>query len=36
MERKEADLVDIAPTLARALGLSLPDAEGRALEEAFQ
>ena len=36
MELKEADLVDIAPTLARALGLSLPDAEGRALEEAFQ
>jgi predicted AlkP superfamily pyrophosphatase or phosphodiesterase len=36
MEMKEADLVDIAPTLARALGLSLPDAEGRALEEAFQ
>jgi len=30
-----ADLVDIAPTLARALGLALPEAEGRPLEEAF-
>ena len=28
---KEANLVDIAPTLARALGLSLPQAEGKAL-----
>lgn len=32
---READLVDIAPTLAKALGLSLPDAEGKPLEEAF-
>ena len=31
----EASLVDIAPTLARALGLSLPGAEGRAVEEVF-
>ncbi len=31
----EANLVDIAPTLAKALGLSLPDAEGKALEEVF-
>ena len=31
----EANLVDIAPTLASALGLSLPDAEGRILKEAF-
>ena len=30
-----ANLVDIAPTLARALGLSLPDAQGRVLGEAF-
>ena len=29
-------LVDIAPTLAKALGLSLPDAEGRILSEIFQ
>lgn len=34
-ELKEADLVDVAPTLARALGLALPDAEGKALTEAF-
>ena len=34
-EIKEADLVDVAPTLAWALGLSLPDAEGRPLAEAF-
>ncbi len=31
----KANLVDIAPTLAKALGLSLPDAEGKALEEVF-
>ena len=31
----EANLVDIAPTLADAMGLSLPDAEGRSLKEAF-
>ena len=30
-----ANLVDIAPTLAKALGLSLPDAEGKALNEVF-
>lgn len=30
-----AELVDIAPTLARALGLSLPQAEGKALEDVF-
>ena len=30
-----ADLVDIAPTLAKALGLSLPGAEGRVLKEVF-
>lgn len=29
----EADLTDIAPTLARLMGLSLPQAEGRAREE---
>ena len=33
---QEADLVDIAPTLAKALGLSLPQAEGKALEEVFE
>ena len=32
---EEANLIDIAPTLAKALGLSLPDAEGKILEEAF-
>ena len=32
----QADLVDIAPTLARALGLSLPHAQGRALDAAFR
>ena len=32
----EADLVDIAPTLARALGLSLPQAEGQAIIQAFE
>ena len=32
---EEANLVDIAPTLAQALGLSLPDAEGKPLLEAF-
>ena len=31
----EANLIDIAPTLAKALGLELPDAEGKILEEAF-
>ena len=31
----EANLVDIAPTLAKALELSLPQAEGKVLEEAF-
>ncbi|MBQ9265078.1 MAG: alkaline phosphatase family protein [Clostridia bacterium] len=30
-----ADIVDIAPTLARALGLQLPQAQGRILEEVF-
>ena len=30
---REANLVDIAPTLAKALGLSLPQAEGKALDE---
>ena len=29
------NLVDVAPTLARAAGLSLPQAQGRVLEEAF-
>lgn len=33
---KEANLVDIAPTLAKALGLDLPQAEGKALEEVFE
>ncbi len=33
---QEADLVDIAPTLAKAMGLSLPQAEGKALEEVFE
>jgi hypothetical protein len=28
--------VDIAPTVARILGLSMPDVQGRALEEALQ
>lgn len=32
---EEADLIDIAPTLARALGLALPDAEGQALKDVF-
>ena len=32
---EEANLIDIAPTLAKALGLSLPDAEGKILNEAF-
>ena len=32
----DIDLVDIAPTLARALGLSLPQAEGRAIVQAFE
>ena len=31
----DARLIDIAPTLAKALGLSLPQAEGQALEEVF-
>ena len=31
----EAKLVDIAPTLAKALGLDLPEADGKALSEAF-
>lgn len=31
----EANLVDIAPTLAKALGLSLPQAEGKALDSVF-
>lgn len=30
-----AELVDIAPTLARALGLSLPDAQGRPISQVF-
>lgn len=30
-----ANLVDIAPTLAKALGLDLPQAEGKALDEVF-
>ncbi len=30
------NLVDIAPTLARALGLSLPQAEGKVVEEVFE
>ena len=34
-EMKEADLVDIAPTLARALGIQLPQAQGRVREEVF-
>ena len=33
---ESADLIDIAPTLAHALGLSLPDAEGKPLLEVFQ
>ena len=32
---EEAEITDIAPTLARALGLALPAAEGRVLTEAF-
>ena len=32
---EEANLIDIAPTLAKALGLDLPDAEGKPLNEAF-
>ena len=32
---ERANLVDIAPTLARALGLELPQAQGRALDEVF-
>ena len=32
----EADLVDIAPTLAKALGLELPEAEGKALDSVFE
>ena len=31
----EANVVDIAPTLAKALGVHLPDAQGRALTEVF-
>lgn len=31
----EAELIDIAPTLAKALGLSLEGAQGRVLKEAF-
>ncbi len=30
-----ADLIDIAPTLALALGLSLPQAQGKAVEQVF-
>ena len=33
---KQARVVDIAPTLALALGLSLPEAQGTALREAFK
>ena len=32
----EANLVDIAPTLAKALGLDLPQAEGKALDTVFE
>lgn len=32
---KEAEIIDIAPTLARALGLSLPQAQGKAAEAVF-
>ncbi len=32
---READLVDIAPTLAKALDLNLPQAEGKTLDEVF-
>ncbi len=35
MRLGEADLVDIAPTLAHALGLSLPQAQGRPLRDVF-
>lgn len=31
----EIQLVDIAPTLARCLGLSLPDAQGKAIRDVF-
>ena len=31
----QMNLVDIAPTLAKAAGLSLPDADGRALTDLF-
>ena len=33
---QEANLVDIAPTLAKALNLSLPQAEGKALDAVFE
>lgn len=32
---ERADLVDIAPTLARAMGWTLPQAQGRVLQEVF-
>ena len=32
----ETDLVNIAPTLARALGLSLPQAQGKVIAEVFE
>ena len=32
----ETDLINIAPTLAQALGLSLPQAQGRAIAEVFE
>ena len=35
-ELPEADITDIAPTLARALGLSLPQAQGKAAEAVFR
>lgn len=35
MRLESADLVDIAPTLARLLGLSLPDAQGKILTDAL-
>ena len=35
MEIPEMQLVDIAPTLAKALGLTLPDAEGKSRTEIF-
>ena len=34
-EMEKAELVDIAPTLACALGLSLPQAQGKAMREVF-